>query len=49
MFTALDVPPEMLDQHEQDFVAKIREHGWFDMQIAPEGDRPGFFTQPVSG
>jgi hypothetical protein len=42
MFTALDAPPEMLDQHEKNFVAIVREHGWIDTQVAPEGDNPGF-------
>jgi hypothetical protein len=42
MPTALDAPPEMLDQHEQNFVAKVREHGWFDTQVGAEGDGPGF-------
>jgi hypothetical protein len=42
MPTALDATPELLDQHEQNFVAKIREHGWFDTQVGGEGDRPGF-------
>jgi hypothetical protein len=42
MPTALDAPPELLDQHEQNFVAKIREHGWFDTQVGGESDRPGF-------
>ncbi len=42
MLTALDAPPEMLDQHEQNFVAKIREHGWFDMQVGADDDGPGF-------
>ena len=27
MLTALDVDPAKLDQHEQKFVAQIREHG----------------------
>jgi hypothetical protein len=42
MFTALDAPPERLDQHEQNFVAQIRNHGWFGTHVMPEGDKPGF-------
>jgi hypothetical protein len=42
MLTALDAPPEMLDQHERNIVAKVREHGWFDTQVGGEGDSPGF-------
>jgi len=42
MFTALDAPPDRLDKHEQNFVEQIRNHGWFDMHVMPDGDKPGF-------
>ena len=42
MFTALDAPPQMLDHHEQNFVAKIREHGFVNTQVSPDGDAPRF-------
>ncbi|WP_407154982.1 DUF4262 domain-containing protein [Bradyrhizobium sp. STM 3557] len=42
MFTALDAPPEKLDRHEQNVVAKIREHGWFAHHIGADKEGPGF-------
>ena len=42
MITALDAPPAMLDKHEQNFVVKIREHGWLGTHIAPDEQGPGF-------
>jgi hypothetical protein len=42
MHTALDADPARLDEHEQNFVDKIREHGWFGTQVAPDDQGPGF-------
>jgi hypothetical protein len=42
MKTALDALAATLDKHEQNFVANIRRHGWFDIQVFPEDDLPGF-------
>jgi hypothetical protein len=42
MATALDAPPEVLDQHERSFVAKIREHGWFCTNVQADAEGPGF-------
>ena len=42
MFTALDANPERLDQHEQKFVQRIREHGWFGTHVMPTDKGPGF-------
>jgi hypothetical protein len=42
MFTALDADPERLDQHEQNFVQQIREHGWFGTHVAVDDEGPGF-------
>jgi hypothetical protein len=42
MFTALDADPERLDQHEQNFVQQIREHGWFGTHVMPDDKGPGF-------
>ena len=42
MFTALDAAPEQLDKHEQNFVANIRQHGWFGTHVATDGEGPGF-------
>jgi Domain of unknown function (DUF4262) len=42
MFTALDADPERLDQHEQKFVQRIREHGWVGTHVMPDDKRPGF-------
>jgi hypothetical protein len=35
MRTALDADPVLLDRHEQDFVDKVRKHGWFHTSVAP--------------
>lgn len=42
MLTALDAKPENLDEHEKNFVEKIREFGWFRTNIFPEDNLPGF-------
>jgi hypothetical protein len=42
MLTALDANPDSLDEHEKNFVAKIRQHGWRGTNVFPEGDLPGF-------
>jgi len=42
IFTALDAPPERLDKHEQNFVEKIRQHGWLGTYVAPDAEGPGF-------
>lgn len=42
MFTALDAPAERLDKHEQNFVDKIRAHGWFGTHVMPDAEGPGF-------
>jgi len=42
MFTALDAPPDRLDKHEQNFVEKIRSHGWFGTHVMPDSEGPGF-------
>jgi len=42
MLTALDAPTEALDKFEQPFVAKIREHGWFDTAVSEDAEGPGF-------
>jgi Domain of unknown function (DUF4262) len=42
MLTALDAPIDQLDIHEKDFVAKIREHGWFCTHVFEEDDLPSF-------
>lgn len=42
MRTALDAPTDALDEQERNFVAQIREHGWFRTSVFAEGDKPGF-------
>jgi hypothetical protein len=42
MFTALDADPKRLDQHEQTFVQRIREHGWVGTHVMPDDKGPGF-------
>ncbi len=42
MRTALDAPPELLDQVEQSFVAKVREHGWFRTGVRGDAEGPAF-------
>jgi hypothetical protein len=41
-YTALDADPAQLDEHEQNFVAMIRKHGWFGTHVAGDKDGPGF-------
>ena len=40
--TALDSPINSLDEAEQSFVGKIREHGWFRTSIISDDEGPGF-------
>ena len=42
MLTALDAPPDALDEGEQSFVAKIKEHGWFRTGVFGDNEGPGF-------
>jgi hypothetical protein len=42
MRTALDAPANVLDQAEQSFVAKIREHGWCRTGVFGDDEGPGF-------
>ena len=42
MLTALDAPESALDEHERNFVAQIREHGWFGTHVFADDDGPGF-------
>lgn len=42
MRTTLDAPQEALDEAEQSFVAKLREHGWFRTGVHADDDGPGF-------
>ena len=42
MRTALDAPPEALDDAEKSFVSKIREHGWFRTGVFGDDEGPGF-------
>lgn len=42
MLTALDAPPGRLDEHEQNFVSKIRTHGWAGTHVTPDSEGPGF-------
>lgn len=42
MRTPLDVPPDALDEGEQSFVAKVREHGWFRTSVSGDDEGPGF-------
>ena len=42
MLTALDAPPDELDEGERSFVAKIREHGWFRTGVFGDDEGPGF-------
>jgi hypothetical protein len=35
-------PNEALDKSEQNFVANVREHGWFRTDIFEEEGHPGF-------
>jgi len=42
MITALDAPANALDDDEKFFVAKIREHGWFNTSVTGDEEGPGF-------
>ena len=42
MATALDAPVDVLDVHERNFVANIREHGWFATCVHHDESGPGF-------
>jgi len=42
IFTALDTDPALLDAHERNFVANIREHGWFTTHVGAEQGKPAF-------
>ena len=42
MLTALDAPPDALDEHEKAFVAQVREHGWFRTGVSSDEEGPGF-------
>ncbi len=42
MRTALDAPVEILDEAERQFVASVREHGWFGTHVFADDDNPGF-------
>ena len=42
MQTALLAPDDALDPQERNFVAKIREHGWFFTNVFAESGSPGF-------
>jgi hypothetical protein len=42
MRTALDSPVEDLDADEKEFVAKLREHGWFNTTVPADDQGPGF-------
>jgi hypothetical protein len=42
MLTALDAPIDALDAHEKEFVAQIREYGWFNTSVTRDDEGPGF-------
>ena len=42
MLTALDAPLEKLDAQERNFVAQVREHGWFRTSVFEDEEGPGF-------
>jgi hypothetical protein len=42
MRTALDASPSALDEHERNFVANIREHGWSGTYVPADEVGPGF-------
>ena len=42
MRTALDLPASKLDEHEREFVAQIREHGWHSTSVFEDEEGPGF-------
>jgi hypothetical protein len=42
MLTALDAPPDALDESERAFVAKVKEHGWFRRNVFGDNEGPGY-------
>ena len=42
MLTALDAPESTFNNYERNFVAKIREYGWFRTSVFADGDEPAF-------
>jgi hypothetical protein len=42
MRTALDEDPSELDEHERNFIANIRQHGWFATFVFADGTGPNF-------
>ncbi len=40
--TALDAPADKLDDQEKNFVAQVREHGWFRTSVFEDDEGPGF-------
>ncbi|RYF39666.1 MAG: DUF4262 domain-containing protein [Cytophagaceae bacterium] len=42
MITALDAPANVLDADEKSFIARIRQHGWFDTAVSGDDEGPGF-------
>ena len=38
----MDAPPDVLDDGEQSFVAKVRELGWFRTSVFGDDEGPGF-------
>lgn len=42
MLTALDADPNALDEHEKNFVANVREHGWFGTHVFADDSGSGF-------
>lgn len=42
MLTALDAPPDELDENERTFVAEIRKHGWFGTHVFANDEGPRF-------
>ncbi|MDJ0629766.1 MAG: DUF4262 domain-containing protein [Rhodobacter sp.] len=42
MFTALDLDPAELDQHDRNFVTQVRQFGWFGTHVFGDEDVPAF-------
>nr|WP_321359213.1 DUF4262 domain-containing protein [uncultured Hyphomonas sp.] len=42
MRTALDAPPNTLDEHERSFVELLKKHGWFRTSVLEDEEGPGF-------
>jgi Domain of unknown function (DUF4262) len=42
MLTTLDAPYDKLDEHERNFVDRIREHGWFGTHVYGDSENPSF-------